>query len=158
MFVSCLLDFPLNVSAADRRQRPSMASIRSRYSWLLLNRVRQKLPGHSSPKGSATSAAPVSQAITCCVCNASRAVSSVGSARASSRALVCSDCASQHRCQGLQSYSYGVHFRLLGRKRTARGLRESATSRTWVLGAKPKAHGLAHNRRAARNFATSSRK
>ena len=45
------------------------------------------------PTGSTVLVTPLSSAMICCVRSASRAASSVGSASASSRELVCSDCA-----------------------------------------------------------------
>src|SRR5882762_296169 len=73
---------------------PPIASIRSRYSIAPRSMASVRLSIYSAPPvGSAVLMTPLSAAMICWVRSASRADSSVGSERASSRALVCRDCA-----------------------------------------------------------------
>src|SRR3954466_14469569 len=86
--------------------------------------------------GSTVSVAPDSWAMICCVRSAIRAARSVGSASASSKPLVCSDCAPPHTAakrgpaarggEALRPHARDVVLRLLGGERHAAGLRVEA--------------------------------
>ena len=86
--------------------------------------------------------APASAARICCVRSAIRAERSVGSASASSKPFVCSDCAPPHdRRQRLDRHADDVVLRLLRGQRRAAGLRvEAQRERLRVRGAEALVH------------------
>ncbi len=110
--------------------------------------------------GSTASVTPLSKPITCCVRKASVAAASVGSARASSKPLVCSDCVPPSTAASACSVTRGTltwgccacsvlpAVWVWNRSICALGLVAPKRSRMMV----------AHIRRAARNLATSSKK
>ena len=110
--------------------------------------------------GSTVLATPDSCAMICCVRSAMRAASSVGSASASSRPLVCSDCVPPSTAA---SACMATRTMLLSGCCAVSVLpavwvwKRSCSARGWVA---PKRSRIsrAHSRRAARNLATSSRK
>ena len=156
-----VLDLAHLVALLDRRRarRPSPRSSRARRARARSMSAVSDSIAYAPPSGSMVSAAPVSSAMICCVRSAVRADSSLGSASASSYALVCSDCVPPSTAA---SASIAVRTMLLSGccavsvdpivwvwKRSASASARVAPKRSRMTSAQI--------RRAARNFATSSR-
>ena len=115
---------------------------------------------HDPPNGSTVLATPDSCAMICCVRSAIRAESSVGSARASSRPFVCSDC--------VPPITAAIACTATRTMLLSGCCAVSVLPAVWVWKRSCNARGCvapnrsrmirAHRRRAARNLATSSRK
>ena len=99
---------------------------------------------YAPPSGSAVSVVPASVARICCVRRAIVAARSVGSASASSKEFVWSDCAPpQHGRERLDRHADDVVLGLLRGQRRAAGLRvEAERQRAWVGRAEAVAHDL----------------
>ena len=160
--VGRVLDLPLEKSLLDRGDRAAQlvdlcGSGRGRGPGSRPSRPRRDA---SRPADPTTSATPVSLAMTCCVRRARRADCSVGRARASSDALVWRDCVppitAESACSatrttltsGCCAVSVDPAVCVWKRRRQERG--SFAPNRSRAISAQ--------SERAARNFATSSKK
>ena len=151
------LVFRIGCIPSTARTRPAVVNSLDVLPRSSLDPIGQPLYEVRPARGSTTSATPLSYASTCCVRSASSAVSAVGSASASSWALVCSDCVPPRTAARAAWRPERRCCRSAGQSRSRQRFAcETASSTSVGPAAESFAHDPAHIRRAARNLATSS--
>jgi len=142
------VNLPLNIASADRGQHAPMPRSDRGIPDTSLQSCSSGTPVISSARGrSAMSAAPLSQAITCCVCNASRAVLLVGRDSAH-RAIGMQRLRAPKTATRAATLPLPCSPPVLGSQRATRGLCvEERNNQDFGSGADRKRMVLAHSRR-----------